>query len=481
MSCRGLLRKIKIEMSCINAGQMMRMRVNQRGSPRVHIRTYGCQMNEHDSEIIAGLLATRGYKVVDDGQPADIYVLNTCSVREHAEDRVRGSVNLLSTKKGQGGGPLIVLCGCMAQAHGGRLLRELPGLDVVCGTHRIADLPALIAESMKTGASVVDVSEDPAPAAIRTPRHRGSPVKAWVSIMRGCDNFCSYCIVPYVRGREVSRLPGGIVREVERLVDEGFMEVTLLGQNVNSYRGGESEDGGLCDFVRLLEMVNGITGLSRIRFVTSHPKDVSGALPGAISRMEKVCEHIHLPVQSGSNTVLGRMNRNYTGERYAEIVGKLREEVPGIAVTTDIIAGFPGETSREFDDTVSLIEEIRFDGAYIFKYSGRPHTAAAGMEDTVPMGLKKERLRKLIDLQMGISRKKNRALIGRSVEVLAEGESPKDPSMLIGRTRGNRVAVFPGGKEDERKMLRLVVTDANATTLYCRKAERKGRGRMTNI
>ena len=445
--------------------------MSKTAKPKAYIRTYGCQMNERDSEVIAGLLVRHGCEMVDDGERADIYILNTCSVREHAEDRVRGKVNLLSLKKSSGGRPLITLCGCMAQAHGGRLLREMPGLDVVCGTHRIPYLPAMIEESLETGAKVVDVSDDYSHHAPLRRGIRKSRVKAWVSIMRGCDNFCSYCIVPYVRGREVSRRPGDIVREVEGLAGRGYREITLLGQNVNSYRGGESEDGGLCDFVRLLEMVNGIAGLSRIRFVTSHPKDVSGGLPGAISRMEKVCEHIHLPVQSGSNTVLGRMNRNYTRERYAEIVGKLREEVPGIAVTTDIIAGFPGETAREFDDTVSLIEEIRFDGAYIFKYSKRPHTAAAGMEGTVPMGLKKERLRRLIDLQMGISKKKNRALIGRSVEVLVEGASPKDPSMLIGRTRGNRVAVFPGESACAGRIVSLMVEDANATTLYCRKAE----------
>ena len=467
-------------MSCINAGWMMKKKDNQRGSPRVHIRTYGCQMNEHDSEIIAGLLAARGYKVVNDGSPADIYVLNTCSVREHAEDRVRGSVNLLSTKKGRGGRPLIVLCGCMAQSYGGRLLRELPGLDVVCGTHRIFDLPALIAESMKTGAGVVDVSEDPASASIRTPRHRGSPVKAWVSIMRGCDNFCSYCIVPYVRGREVSRPANEIISEVEGLVASGYREVTLLGQNVNSYRGRSScGEESFCDFVRLLELVAAIDGLERIRFVTSHPKDVSNELPGAISRLKRVCEHIHLPVQSGSDAVLGRMNRRYSREQYIGIVRKLREEAPEIALTTDIIVGFPGETGREFGDTMALMEDVRFGGAFIFKYSPRPHTAAAGMADTVPMELKKERLSILLNRQAEISREKNRALIGKGVEVLAEGASPKDRSMLIGRTGGNRVAVFPGGKEDEGKMVCLVVTDANATTLYCRKAERKGR--MTNI
>ena len=439
----------------------------------VCIKTYGCQMNEHDSEALAGLLALNGYKVVEGAEEADVFILNTCSVREHAEERVRGRIHGLAARKGRDGKPLVVLCGCMAQSHGGRLLVEMPGLDVVCGTHRLAALPSMIKGALRTRARQVDVSnpEDASTFTSSSPRLRGSALKAWVSIMRGCDNFCSYCIVPYVRGGEVSRPPGDILREVEGLAGRGYREITLLGQNVNSYRGGNEGGRRPCDFVGLLELVAAVGGIDRIRFVTSHPKDVSAELPRAIARLGKVCEHIHLPVQSGSDTVLARMNRKYTRERYGDIVRTLRREVPGIAVTTDLIVGFPGETEEEFGETVRLLEEVRFDGAFIFKYSTRPRTAASGMEDSVPLGIKKERLGALLALQAAISREKNRSLIGSVAEVLADGRSPKDPSRLIGRTRGNRTAVFPVMGEDVGKIVLLRVRDANATTLYCEKTE----------
>ena len=432
-------------------------------TPRAfHIITYGCQMNKCDSEVLASILKEEGYYYTDDFQTADILLLNTCSVRDTAERKVLGRLERLRHLKEDRPGMILGVCGCMAQSWEHELMEKFPHIDFVLGTSRLAELPKLIREVQETGRSVIDVSEV-APQNEPIPTVRESSVTAWVTIMHGCDNFCSYCIVPYVRGRERSRSASEILQEVKYLAESGYKEITLLGQNVNSY-GLDTEES--LDFAGLLALINDNSpGIERIRFTTSHPKDVSEKLIDAIANLPKVCKHFHLPAQAGSNNVLRRMNRGYTREHYMSLVDRLRLKIPLISITTDLIVGFPGETERDFQDTVDLVEKVGFDIAFCFRYSPRRGTPAASMEDQLPEDVKMKRLYELLEIQDMISISKNKALIGTAHDILVEGRNPKDKSQLLGRTDTNKIVFFTEGDDLIGQIVTVSITDSGNWSL----------------
>ncbi|HHW15236.1 MAG TPA: tRNA (N6-isopentenyl adenosine(37)-C2)-methylthiotransferase MiaB, partial [Firmicutes bacterium] len=394
---------------------------------KYHLTTLGCQMNVHDSEKIAGLLESLGYSRAESEDEADLILFNTCSVRENPERKVLGRLSALAGRKRANPGLIIGVCGCMTQvpANRQRLWEDYPQVDLIFGTHNLHELPAYL-ERVRQGERVVEVWDEGRQPVEGVPVRREGALHAWIDITYGCDNACAYCIVPTTRGRCRSRTPDRIVEEVKEAVQGGVREVTLLGQNVNAY-GKDLE--GAPDFAGLLWRLNGVEGLWRIRFTTSHPKDVSDSLIDALARAEKVCEHLHLPLQSGSDAVLARMNRGYTSEDYLRLVDRLRRAVPGLALTTDLIVGFPGETEADFQQTLELVDRIRFDAAFTFVYSPRPGTTAAFM-DQVDKEAKRDRITRLIALQEKCSAERNRELAGREVEVLVEGESKTDPAML---------------------------------------------------
>jgi tRNA-2-methylthio-N6-dimethylallyladenosine synthase len=428
----------------------------------VFLETFGCQMNDNDSERILGHLATMNYSVTNDPERADLILLNTCSIREKAEHKVYSALGRYRALKERRPGTILGVGGCVGQQEGSRLLKRLDYLDIVFGTGSIHRLPELINNiSRNRGqqeATVLTRTLDPDEFAV-TP-YRNSPVKAFVTIMRGCNNFCSYCIVPYVRGREVSRSAPDILEEVVRLASSGVKEVTLIGQNVNSY----GNDGG-ASFPDLMKMVCDIDGIERVRFTTSHPKDLSRELIKLIAVEEKVCGHLHLPVQSGSNAVLKRMGRGYTWEEYLEKITLLRELSPDIAITTDIIVGFPGETEADFSDTVNLLEAVEYDNIFSFKYSPRPMTKAIELDGEVEHDVKRERLLSVQQLQSWITLRKNRALIGREVKVLVEGKAKAGDGCLAGRTTCNRVVNFAGSEEWIGEVISLAVQDGSFNSL----------------
>ncbi len=416
---------------------------------RIFIKTFGCQMNEYDSERMLALVGEE-YVPCEVPEEADLILVNTCSVRRKAEEKVYSFVGRFKSLKAKRPEVVIGVTGCVAQQEGERIVKRLPHVDLVLGPQNIYRLPEAL-EKIRRGRGPVVLTElkkDFKPPLIPATYDGARPVKAQVTIMQGCDNFCSYCVVPYVRGREVSRPPEDILREIECLVQQGVREVTLLGQNVNSY--GQKEK-GYPTFAELLRMVAQIKGLWRIRFTTSHPKDLSEDLMRTIAEEEKVCEHLHLPVQSGSSRVLARMNRGYTREEYLARVARLRELVPGIALTTDLIVGFPGETESDFQETLTLLEEVRFDEIFSFKYSDRPLARARKFEDKVPEEVKAARLWKVHEVQARITQEIRESYIGRKAEVLVEGPSETRPEVLTGRTRTNHVVNFTAPKELELK------------------------------
>ncbi len=413
---------------------------------RVYIRTWGCQMNFHDSERMLGVLQREGFVSVDDPKEADLVVFNTCSVREKAEQKFMSELGRLRHLKRSRPDIKIVVAGCVAQQKGEAIIERMPHVDCVIGPQNIGRVGEALVQS-----KAVLTEDNPAIAETDLPAVRKEGVSAWVNIMYGCNNFCSYCIVPYTRGRERSRPPESILTEIRELVSKGYKEVTLLGQNVNSYRGGIS-------FPELLRLVNRIEGLERIRFVTSHPKDLGDDLIGAIATLDKVCEHIHLPLQSGSDRILRLMNRRYTYDDYLRKVEKLRSAVPGIAITTDIIAGFPTESEEDHRATINALKEIEFDGIFAFKFSPRPMTRAAEMDGQLPEQVKRERLSEILQLQDEITERKNRTLEGRVVEILVEGPSETDKSKLTGRTRTNKIVNFYGDPINIGRLLKVRIT-----------------------
>ncbi|MCL0062389.1 tRNA (N6-isopentenyl adenosine(37)-C2)-methylthiotransferase MiaB [Thermodesulfovibrionales bacterium] len=400
--------------------------------PKVYIKTFGCQMNVHDSEKMVGILRSEGYTEVNNPEDADIVILNTCSVRQKAEQKFFSQLGRIKSLKEKRPGVKIAVAGCIAQQDGVKLLERAPYVDYVIGPQNIPFLQDIIESP-----SGVVTKENPFIADIDIPAERKDGVRAFVNIMYGCDNFCSYCVVPYTRGREKSRAGDSIINEIRRLAENGYKEVTLLGQNVNSYRSS-------LNFPGLLREINKINGIERIRFVTSHPKDISDELIYAIRDMEKVCEHIHLPLQSGSTRILGVMNRRYTYGEYLKKIERLRREVPGIAISSDIIAGFPGETDGDHSLTINALKEIEFDGIFAFKFSQRPRTKASGMSGQLSDDIKSERLYEIIKVQNEITEKKNKGLVGTLQEILVEGESEKNNNRLTGRTRTNKVVNIQG-------------------------------------
>ncbi len=428
------------------------------------ILTYGCQMNERDTETMAGLLEKSGYIEARRIEDADLIIFNTCSVRLSAENKVYGKLGEINRLKKEKPGLLVGFGGCMAQLEDSRTrVTESGVVDFIFGTHNLHELPRLV-EQAEAGVAkpVVDVWPDAGDIAEGLPAKRAKGVSAFVNIMFGCNNFCSYCIVPFTRGRERSRNPRDIINEVADLAKEGFKEVTLLGQNVNSYgRGLEPE----VDFASLLELVNEVPGIERIRFTTSHPRDVSERLLHTISRCHKVCEHIHAPLQAGSNRILKAMNRGYTREYYLDLVEKMRSIIPGVAVTTDLIVGFPGESDSDFEDTLDMVEKVKFDAAFTFMYSPRPGTRAALFSEQVLLEVKRERLLQLNEIQYKIALEANRRLEGKEVEVLVEGPSKTNPKRLTGRTRTNRIVVFEGKPELTGKLITVKVREAKTFTL----------------
>lgn len=420
------------------------MDIQNNGRPlKYFIFTFGCQMNEHDSELIAGMLENMGFLPVEDHNNADIIIVNTCCVRETAENKVFGLLGRLGKIKKHKPGLIIGMGGCMSQQEhiGKRIKERFHYVDIVFGTHNLHTLPDLLAQVIENKRKVIDIWPENKEISENLPAKRQHGIKAWVNIMYGCNNFCTYCIVPYVRGRERSRSPEAIVKEIENIAEQGYMDVTLLGQNVNSY--GKDLDSGI-DFSDLLLKINEIKGIERIRYMTSHPKDFCDKLIKTIAQLSKVCEHIHLPVQAGSNNMLRKMNRGYTREYYLELVDKIRSALPSVSITTDIMVGFPGETYADFSDTVDLLEKIEFDSAFIFIYNKRKGTQAAKMEDQVPDEIKSERIQRLIELQNTITLNKNKAEIGKVYECLVEGTSRTNESLMSARMRTNKIVVFRG-------------------------------------
>ena len=435
---------------------------------KIYIRTFGCQMNDRDSELVYGLLSGQGYAKTDTIEEADIAVFNTCSVRKHAEERAYGRVGMLKKWKQENPKRIIGIIGCMAQSHKGRIFERLPHVDFICGPANIYDIPKLIlrrrVQDQQRYISALDQKQRPN---IEQPALRQGPTSAYVSIGEGCDNFCSYCIVPYVRGRERSRSKKLILQEVARLTEAGIKEVILLGQNVNSYRSqGQRSKSKERGFVKLLENINKVRGIERIRFMTSHPKDANKDLFKAMRDLRKVCEHLHLPLQSGSNRILERMRRGYSREGYLRLVGDYRKILPRSSLTTDIIVGFPGESSKDFHQTCRTMKEIGFDSAFIFKYSPRPPAKSCARKDDVPVNIKEDRNHRLLDLQREMSRKVNERLIGREAEVFVESENrkPKGKS-LRGRTRTNKITVFDGSQRLINTMVDVKIRRVTPNTL----------------
>lgn len=442
--------------------------------PSVYIKTYGCQMNERDSEAVAAQLVSKGYALAASEHAADVILLNTCSVRDSAEQKAIGKMQNLAAETRRSR-PNVVLgfMGCMAQSRGRELIDKLPDVDLVVGTqkfHRTAEYLDDLLERRKD--KIVDTeAEEGSEGTIREHLLAGAAenksVTAFVSIMQGCNQFCTFCIVPYTRGLERCRSIEEIVEECRELAGRGVKEITLLGQIVNSYgRKDYPKVDGKSAFVQLIEAVHEIDGLERIRFTSPHPKGYGDDLIEAYARLPKLCEHAHLPAQSGSNRILKLMHRLYTRERFLEIVGKLRQSAPGIGVGTDIIVGFPGETEEDFEQTMTLVGEAQFDQAYIFKYSQRRDTPAAKMPNQIPQEVIDERHSRLFELMNRQGAARYRDCVGKTVEILVEGPSRKNPERLSGRTRSNKIVVFEGAERHIGQLVNVKITRAGSFTLY---------------
>ncbi len=409
---------------------------------RYFIRTFGCQMNEHDSERAAGVLETLGYKPAVDEDSADLVLFNTCAVRENADNKLYGALGRLKPVKQLRPDLQIVVGGCLAQKDRGAVAERAPWVDVVYGTNNLVNLPRLLAQAELQSLPVVEILDQVEVFPSALPARREVRHHAWVSISLGCNNTCSFCIVPALRGPEKSRRIGEIVTDARELVDDGVVEITLLGQNVNSY--GRDEYGKPM-FAELLRELGTVEGLERVRFTSPHPRDFTFDVLQAMAETPNVCEHLHLPLQSGSDRVLKSMRRSYRQRRYLELVERARQMVPGCAITTDIIVGFPGETEDDFAETLKVCELVGFDQAYTFQYSPRPGTDAATLPDQVPADVVKDRYQRLEAVTRRSSHRVHASLIGREVEVLVESASKRDPSRYSGRTRGNHLVHFPVG------------------------------------
>lgn len=431
---------------------------------KYYIETWGCQMNEEDSEKLSGMLKRIGYTKTEAKEEASIILFNTCCVRENAENKVYGNLGLLKKLKKNNPDLVIGICGCMMQQKGmaDKILKEFPYVDIIFGTHNSYKFPEYLNRVKTEGVQVKEIFDKETEIIEGIPVDRESSIKAFVTIMYGCNNFCTYCVVPYVRGRERSRRPEEIEKEIKELVAQGYKEITLLGQNVNSYGKGLEEE---IDFAKLLRRINEIEGLERVRFMTSHPKDLTEDVIMAIKECDKLCEQIHLPVQSGSDEILKKMNRHYDREKYMSLIKKIKEEIPECSITTDIIVGFPGETEENFLDTLNLCKEVGYDSAFTFIYSRRNHTPADRMENQVPDDVKHERFNRLVDvINKGVING-NKVYEGRTVEVLVEGPSKNDETKLMGRTRNGRLVNFPGDSSMIGKLVNVNINRAQPFSL----------------
>ena len=434
-------------------------------APLAYVDTYGCQQNEADSERIRGYLAEMGYGFTGDENEAAVIVINTCAIREHAEQRVLGNVGALTHTKRKNPNQIICLCGCMAQEPhvAEKLKQSFRHVDLVFGPHALWRFPEFLWRIQTRRGRIFETADDPGSIAEGIPVARQNGIKAWVSIMYGCNNFCSYCIVPYVRGRERSRSPEAILAEVAELAAAGYKDITLLGQNVNSYGKDLDED---VDFAWLLEQVNAVPGDFLIRFMTSHPKDATERLFDAMAACEKVAPVIHLPFQAGNDRVLSAMNRVYTRAGYLEKVRQLRARIPDIVLTSDVIVGFPGETTPEFEDTLSLIEEVRFDALFTFIYSPREGTPAAKMPDPISKEEKAANFQRLVDVQNQISAEKQAAYVGKTLRCLVDVESDDPRHNLNARTSGGRLVHFTGDPALIGSYVNLKITSASTWALF---------------
>ena len=431
---------------------------------KYYIETWGCQMNEEDSEKLSGMLKRIGYTRTENKEEAGIILFNTCCVRENAENKVFGNLGALKNLKKKNPDLIIGICGCMMQQEGmaDRILKEFPYVNIIFGTHNAYKFPEYLNRVRTEGVQIKEIFNKETDIVEGLPIDRESSVKAFVTIMYGCNNFCTYCIVPYVRGRERSRKPEDILKEIRELVAQGYKEITLLGQNVNSYGKGLEEE---IDFAKLLRMINEIEGLERVRFMTSHPKDLTVDVIMAIKECDKLCEQIHLPVQSGSNSILKKMNRHYTREYYLDLVKKIKEEIPGVTLTTDIIVGFPGETEEDFQETLELVKEVGYSSAFTFIYSRRNNTPADMMLNQVSEEDKHHRFNRLVAAVNERVIAQNKAEEGNILEVLVEGNSKNDAEKLTGRTRTGRLVNFTGEGISAGDIVNVKITRAQNFSL----------------
>ena len=434
---------------------------------KLFIETYGCQMNVADSEVVASVMKMAGYDVTEEIETADAVLINTCSIRDNAEQKIFSRLSQLAAMRKKRGSHFIVgIIGCMAERMKETLISD-HGVDIVAGPDAYLDLPSLFAaaengeKAINIDLSLTETYRDVIPARIGA-----NKIGGFISIMRGCNNFCSYCIVPYTRGRERSREPGSILNELRDLQAKGFKEVTLLGQNVNSYRYVSPDDGSVVDFATLLGMVADAAPEMRVRFTTSHPKDMSDEIIAMIASRPNICNHIHLPVQSGSNTVLKAMNRKYTREWYLDRIAAIRRMIPDCGISTDMFTGFHGETEEDFEQTLSLMREVGFDSAFMFKYSERPGTFASKfLPDNISEEVKIDRLNRMIALMNELSLESNRRDVGKTFEILVEGYSKRSRSDMFGRTQQNKVVVFPARDEKVGDFITVKVNSVSSATL----------------
>lgn len=432
---------------------------------RAHIDTFGCQQNENDSERIMGMLLQMGFESCSEREDADLLFINTCAVREHAEDRVYGNLGILKKIKEKAPHVIIGMCGCMAQQpHVSEIIQQkYRHVNLLFGPHAIYRLPELMYRHLSGEKNVVDTQDEPGRIAEGLPQARTQSFSAYVTIMSGCNNFCSYCIVPYVRGRERSREPQPILDEIKELVDSGCREIILLGQNVNSY--GKDNQNGM-DFASLLAAVNQIEGDFRIKFMTSHPKDITHRLLDVMANCEKVCKHLHLPVQSGSNSILDAMNRKYTREQYLETIAYAKQVMPDITFTSDIIVGFPGETDEDFEQTLSLIREVQYEMLFSFIFSPRKGTPAYSMPNQIPYSEKLEHFNRLLQVQEEISAQRNKQWEGTVCRVLCTGRDDKNKALLAGRTDSNKLVFFPGNDDRIGTFCNIKINQAKTWFLF---------------
>jgi tRNA-2-methylthio-N6-dimethylallyladenosine synthase len=470
---RGKLGRFEIEREKIESqyeymAKVRDLNSEKSGKPKFcYVETYGCQQNEADSEIIRGMAQEMGYRICDDAQDADLIVFNTCAIREHAEQRVFGNVGALLKYKRTKPELIIALCGCMAgEEHvAERIKKSFTHVSLVCNTHELWRFPEHLYKVLSSGKRVFAVGSSDGVVAEGMPAHRDNGVRGWLPIMYGCDNFCSYCIVPYVRGRERSRRPEEILSSAKKLLDAGCKDITLLGQNVNSYGKGKLDCVDM-DFPGLLRAVNALDGEFLIRFMTSHPKDAGDELFCAMRDCEKCAPHLHLPFQSGSDRILRLMNRGYTAGHYLELIKSAREKIPGLVLTSDVIVGFPGETEQDFEQTLELIEKVRFDALFTFIYSPRKGTKAAGFEDKTPREEKNRRFERLLEIQNKISAEKHAEYVGKTVRVLVDGAAKDKPrGYLSARTPGGRLVVFRGAKKLIGKFVDVKISGSTTWSL----------------